>query len=87
MRGTDGSHTHCSETRITKPLPIARKLGEDVFTSKEKTEMHTQQELQALTVDQLIEIYIQMGLRSSRMNKHFIVKDWLIEDILRGAGI
>ncbi|MBW4514533.1 MAG: hypothetical protein KME11_04850 [Timaviella obliquedivisa GSE-PSE-MK23-08B] len=49
--------------------------------------MHTQQELQAMTVEQLIEIYIQMGLRSTRMNKHFIVKDWLIEDILRGAGI
>lgn len=46
----------------------------------------TAQELQAMTVEQLIAIYIEMQLCSTRMNDHFIVKDWLIEDILNGEG-
>lgn len=46
----------------------------------------TAQELQAMTVNELIAIYVEMQLQSTRMNAHFINKDWLIEDILNGEG-
>lgn len=46
----------------------------------------TAQELQAMTVKELTALYVEMQLQSTRMNDHFIVKDWLIEDILNGKG-
>jgi hypothetical protein len=60
---TDKHDRRCSATRITKPLPLAGKLGEDVFTSEQReAEMYTEQELQALTIEQLQKLNADFGL-------------------------
>lgn len=51
-----------------------------------QTKQYTKEQLEAMTVEQLIDIYVALGLRSTRMNFHFIVQPWLIEDILAGQG-
>lgn len=48
---------------------------------------YTAEELQAMSIEQLKELYQQLGLRSNRMTNSMINKDWMVQDILRGDGI
>jgi hypothetical protein len=60
---TDKSDRHCSATRITKPLPLPQKLGEDVLTSEHReAEMYTEQELQSMATEQLQKLNADFGL-------------------------
>jgi hypothetical protein len=42
---------------------------------------YTRQQLESITTDDLITLYAKNGLRSNRMNKHFIARIWLVDDL------